>query len=177
MAAFVLGAVGFAAGGALAFGALGRSRHWAVRVLCALAGVAAVPAWLVGSFLAGRDAWQAEFCFRAALAFAVVSAVLAAVRMFDGARWIAAGGSRRALVAAGVVAVIAVGGALVWRGDSAKAVPVAATVPEAAAVTAVSEMPVGQSAAVDCQCDAGRLCTGPRGGRYCVAADGRKRYQ
>ena len=28
-----------------------------------------------------------------------------------------------------------------------------------------------------CQCDSGRMCTGPRGGRYCLTPSGNKSYQ
>lgn len=27
-----------------------------------------------------------------------------------------------------------------------------------------------------CPCDGGDVCTGPRGGRYCITSSGRKRY-
>ncbi len=33
------------------------------------------------------------------------------------------------------------------------------------------------AAAVNCECSAGVVCTGPRGGRYCIKPDGGKKYQ
>lgn len=111
---------GIAAGCALALGAVGSgARHWA---LCALVGVVAVPAWLVAALWSGSKSTAAVVLSSVAFAFVLSVVVGGAFRAlagaWSGAQWVAAGGSRRALIAAGVVAIIAARGwlaGLAWR--------------------------------------------------------------
>jgi len=36
---------------------------------------------------------------------------------------------------------------------------------------------MGASVASECPCSGGKLCTGPRGGKYCITAGGNKSYK
>lgn len=80
-----------------------------------------------------------------------------------GAVW---GVAKWSLIAVGAVVV-----AFVWwlssGGESQKAAPVAVPKVEAAPV---------QLEAAGCDCAAGAVCAGPKGGRYCLRPDGSKKY-
>lgn len=41
---------------------------------------------------------------------------------------------------------------------------------------AVSTKQTSRPSEASCPCDSGRICTGPRGGRYCITKTGKKRY-
>ena len=153
-----------------------RGSATAARVLCAVllgAGVVwlSVPAVIVGAIsgdwlraaMAVPKAW--------ALLAGVAAAIATAISAHGAVVW------KRAAVVGAAVA-IAAGGWLIVRGAGAagsSGEPVAVVVP----VAGSSGEPVvtASSAVGGCACGSALLCTGPRGGRYCIAADGRKRYQ
>lgn len=191
--AWVLGVVGAGFGVALALGAFGFGvRHWAVRVLCGAVGVVALPAWIVAALWSGRESLPAAALWSVACWFVLAAGVLLAVRAAAGIAWIAAGGRRRAAIAAGVVLACGV----VWvllvcpaemAPDAQAAVPdTQATVSDAQApdtqatvsdtqAAAVPEAHEVNATAADCACAVGAVCAGPRGGRYCLRPDGGKR--
>lgn len=185
--AWVLGVVGAGFGVALALGAFGFGvRHWAVRVLCGAVGVVALPAWIVAALWSGRESLPAAALWSVACWFVLAAGVLLAVRAAAGIAWIAAGGRRRAAIAAGVVLACGVVWVLLVRPaemapDAQAAVPdaqapdVQATVSDTQAA-AVPEAHEVNATAADCACAVGAVCVGPRGGRYCLRPDGGKRY-
>lgn len=52
------------------------------------------------------------------------------------------------------------------------AIGLAVTMPASAATKKTTAKP-----STSCPCSGTKLCTGPRGGRYCYSATGRKQYQ
>ena len=81
-------------------------------------------------------------------------------------------------VAGVAVWTLAVIGVLVmlmaWRVFSGGEPAAGAVLPVVAPVAAVA--PVAPAGVESCSCDAGLVCTGPRGGRYCITAAGGKKY-
>lgn len=74
-------------------------------------------------------------------------------------------------------ALAAVGGLvllMVWRVFSGGEPAAGAVLPVASPVAVVA--PVAAAGVESCPCDAGLVCTGPRGGRYCITAAGGKKY-
>lgn len=74
-----------------------------------------------------------------------------------------------------IVGALVVG--LVWwlvSGDG-KPKPAKEAEPVAAIEQRAADVPAAQD--VVCACSSGAVCTGPRGGQYCLTADGKKRYR
>lgn len=63
---------------------------------------------------------------------------------------------------------------MVWRVFSGGEPAAGAVLPVASPVAVVA--PVAAAGVESCPCDAGLVCTGPRGGRYCITAAGGKKY-
>ena len=63
---------------------------------------------------------------------------------------------------------------MVWRVFSGGEPAAGAVLPVASTVAVVA--PVAPAGVESCPCDAGLVCTGPRGGRYCITAAGGKKY-
>lgn len=59
-----------------------------------------------------------------------------------------------------------------WIRGTSGHLPVVAPVVSPVAVVA----PVAAAGVESCPCDAGLVCAGPRGGRYCITAAGGKKY-
>lgn len=155
--------IGIGVGVALAFGVAGRgAQHWAARVLCAVLAVVLAVVLVVAALFGGKasPAWAA---LDGALAFAVVAGWLALARLYEAARadWRGVA-SRAAFLLAGVALV----GSAKWYAAEQAAVIKA----EPAAVVKA------EPAAESCPCGTGAICEGPRGGRYCIADGGGKRY-
>ena len=88
------------------------------------------------------------------------------MRIFKGV----AGVAVWALAAVGALVLL-----VVWRLFSGGGEPAAgAVLPVASPVAVVA--PVAAAGVESCPCDAGLVCTGPRGGRYCITAAGNKKY-
>lgn len=62
---------------------------------------------------------------------------------------------------------------MVWRVFSGGEPAAGAVLPVASPVAVVA--PVAPAGVESCPCDAGLVCTGPRGGRYCITAAGGKK--
>jgi len=148
---------GFGLGAALGLGVAGRGAgNWAVRMLsAAVAGALAVGllvAWLFG----GKDSPAGDVLIAMLPAFVLVVLASAFARAVPWAM------RNKGKAAAGALLVIAAAGGAWGLSGSA---------PEAAGVEAAAAVSVG------CDCSAGIVCTGPRGGRYCLRPDGSKKYQ
>lgn len=164
-----------AVAGGLAYGAIGaRPMHWAARVLCCVGIVAGLVAALVGAFMSAE--WSAK---GGALVAVIVGAVIggasaifgqgaAALERFGLSKGRAAAGSVVVLVVA-VLAGVMLGGASGGRGSAVAG-------PEAAAVAVPQAQAAADQAAPGCDCASGAICTGPRGGKYCITAENKKRY-
>jgi len=79
----------------------------------------------------------------------------------------------------GVLFVLFIIGAIFFASDVSGWIrgapdPLPVVVPVASPVAVVA--PVAAAGVESCPCDAGLVCTGPRGGRYCIAAAGGKKY-
>jgi len=145
--------------------AASRGQSVAVRVACGLGWIVLEIALLLGAM--PWWGWSTmDMAAAAAIGFAVPVVVLggmAAVESWAGAAQ--AGGGRR-LAAIGAAVAVIVAGAW-WILPSAEQGP-----PEMA-----QAVPIEAAPAADCPCAKGRLCEGPRGGRYCLTDAGNKRYQ
>ncbi len=93
-------------------------------------------------------------------------------RWQSGARWIAAGGLGRSMIAAGVAGIATIA-AVAWIASGAPGDPVPAQV---VASASPDESARSQEIAAVCPCGTGLICVGPRGGRYCTRPDGGKSY-
>lgn len=86
---------------------------------------------------------------------------------------------REALIVLGLLVVVVVVG-LWWKlsgdGGPGKAGAVPAAVVPAVGVVAAGD-PVAGVVGAGCPCSAGLVCEGPKGGKFCVTDDGRKRYK
>ena len=71
-----------------------------------------------------------------------------------------------------LLAIGALVGALVWWLSSGDGKKPAALVEKPAPVVVQGE----SAQAVSCDCAAGAVCVGPKGGRYCLRPDGSKKY-
>jgi len=109
---------------------------------------------------------------------AVLGVVAAAVRALfvsrgDVRQWIGGGGIRRGAVSAvGAVLALVVGVSIALVASPNKEKPVAELMPVAPAVVQVEK----PAPVVSCDCAAGAVCVGPKGGRYCLRPDGSKKY-
>lgn len=65
---------------------------------------------------------------------------------------------------------------MVWRVFSGGEPAAGAVLPVASPVAVVAPVAAAPVVAGLCPCDAGLVCTGPRGGRYCITAAGGKKY-
>lgn len=164
-----------AAAGVLAYGALGpKSMHWAARVLCGVGIVAGLVAAVLGAFLSA--AWSAK---GGALVAVIVGAVVggASAIIGQGATALARFGVSKGRAGAGaaVVLVVAVLAGVMFNGSAGEKGSAMAA-PGAAAVVGGQAPAVAEPAGAGCECAAGAVCTGPRGGKYCLTAEGKKRY-
>lgn len=164
-----------AAAGMLAYGAVGpKSMHWAARVLCGVGIIAGLVGAVVGAFLSAE--WSAKGGALVAVivgamiggASAIIGQGAAALERFGLSKGRAVAGSAVVLVVAVLVAVM--------LGGSAGEKGLAAADSGAAVVVAAQAQAVAEPAAPGCDCAAGAVCTGPRGGKYCLTAEGKKRY-
>lgn len=167
---FVIGAL---AGVALALGAFGAGRrHWALRALSALVFVVSAAGLLVSAVFGGKGSGAWDVLIGGVLAFALASALSLVWWLAVAARLTAgdAGWRRRVAIWAGAAAVFGIGAAvagIMRGGEEARA---------AAAETPAAAVESAPEAGPDCACGSGRFCTGPRGGRFCLAASGARRY-
>lgn len=142
-----------------------RGQSIAVRLACGLAFVLAEVVLLAG--VLPWWGWSSiDLALLAGSGFAVSVVVFGSIAVLE--VWLGAaqaGGGRR-LAAIGA-AVVAIAGGAWWILPSAAPAP-----PEMA-----QAVPAEAAPAADCPCTSGRLCEGPRGGRYCLTDAGNKRYQ
>lgn len=102
-----------------------------------------------------------------------------AERSIAGVLGLAGVGESRTKWARGVVAVAIVGAALAWWHGW----PGADKEPAAGLMVASDAARVGDAGAekipdsMTCPCGSPAVCVGPKGGRYCVTIDGKKRYK
>lgn len=182
-----LSTAGAAALAWLAFGR--RSQHWALRALVVVGLALALVGLVVAALFAGKDAWQWE-AGQGVLVGAVCGAVVGAAGAF-------AAGLERFGVAPGVakmagpvLVVLFFGAGWLASGHKKTEAPAVAVAPAVeppavvpAVVPAVAPAELAQvekrtlPAAESCACGSGALCTGPRGGRYCLRPDGSKEYE
>lgn len=197
--------IGVVLGVLLAVGFAGhRGQHWAVRVLCLVLFVVGVVAALVFAIFGGRGSVAWDVGFSAVLSFGVVAFLLGLSWLADlfggrgGVGFLSAGKYAVWFFAAlGYVALLMPSKKTEKPAES----PSAAIVAPAHAAPLVSN--AGPGAAVDagpgaapvapvapvvteqgggavvevCDCSTGAVCTGPRGGKFCVDASGNKRYR
>ena len=148
---------GYCLGAALGMGLAGRSAgHWAVRVLSAVIAGALVVGLLVAWLFGGKDSPAGDVLISMLPAFVLVVLASGFARALPWAL------RNKAKAAAGVLLAMAAGG-VAWGLSGA-----------------LPEVAQGENrtlpAAVGCDCAAGVVCEGPRGGRYCLRPDGSKKY-
>jgi hypothetical protein len=170
--------IGYSAAGAV-FGVEGNKTWsriaWAL-VLGVAGGVAVVAAALVwvlahelprlASIPAGVWAFVAGIVVAAVHAFVVARGWVAAPKRVELKWW-----QGVALFVLGVAVVRLSSGDGPKKEEKVEQLPAAVVAP-----VAVPEK-VGPAAAQACDCASGAVCTGPRGGQYCLDADGKKRYR
>lgn len=173
--------VGIGIGAALGYGVAGnRGQHWAVRVLCGVLAVLLLAALVVAGLVGGKDAPESRLWSGMLPAFLLVVVVF-------GLSWLARGGvaavpwlkENPGKVAAVVVGLAVAAAAAGWLDVAPEApeAPAAISMP-APVVEAPTAAPVAQfEQQASCDCASGAVCTGPRGGRYCIRQDGKKQYQ
>lgn len=154
------------AGAALGYWlASSRGQSIAVRVACGL-GWVLLEAGLLAGWLAGWRWAGVDAAIGAAVGFAGPVLVLGSIAAAEWAIGAARAGHGRRLAAIGAALVVFAAGAWwLWPG--------AVQGPPETAQAAQAEA----AQAVDCPCASGRICEGPRGGRYCITDAGGKRYQ
>ena len=160
--------IGIAAGVGLGMGAAGKhGQHWAVRVLCVIGGGAAAVGWVVAMLVSGaKDNGYADVMWGALIGFLLSSLVGGAAWLMRGCTaavpWLKANPGKIAVVIIGAAAIAAGAG---WLAK------------EQAGEAQAGEAQAGEArAAQGCECSAGAVCIGPRGGRYCLTAAGNKKY-
>jgi hypothetical protein len=181
------GLVGFwclgytAAAGAL--GVDGQAPGW--RVLWGVAiGVVAVFLVVVGGAAKWAGSWGLAVPIMGVVGGALLAALVARVGKFGGKAW------GWVPFATGVIfaAVVIAAGPDGYGRKAKEAVAVeSGKVIDAEKPAAIEQRPVeskpaedmaaGQVEKASCDCAAGAVCTGPRGGQYCLDADGKKRYR
>ncbi len=161
--------LGAGIGAALAFGVAGRrGQHWAVRVLCGAGGVLLLVALVVAWLFGGKDSPAGDVSVSMALAFLLVAGALCGAWLWP---WMKANAGK---VAAGaVVACLIAAAPKMFGGKELGGGAVAAVPSESAPAVVQVEKP---APVVSCDCAAGAVCVGPKGGRYCLRPDGSKKY-
>ena len=185
--------IGIAAGVGLGMGAAGKhGQHWAVRVLCAIGGGAAAVGWVVAMLVGGvKDNGYADAMWGALMGFSLSSLVGGAAWLMRGCAaavpWLKANPGKIAVVIIGAAAIAAAAGRLAKeqagevqaveaRAGEAQAGEAQAVEARAGEAQAVEAQAWEARAAQGCECSAGAVCIGPRGGRYCLTAAGNKKY-
>lgn len=168
---FCVAVLGFSVVNA-ALGGGGRSAAWRVAyavvavLLVMVCGVWAAAAWF------GRGAVVLPVWALLGVAVAVVVNAARALGVFG---WSVENRGRAAAVAAVVVVGVAFVGFGLSSGSAVDPLP-AGSAPVVVSSAAVPSAAVAPVVAGLCPCDAGLVCTGQRGGRYCITAEGGKKY-
>lgn len=169
------------AGAALADYAVSpRAQAVAVRLAAALGFVVLAAVLAVGG-LAGWE-WMGDryAAVSLALGFGAWAAVCVVWWLFKGGTKFNEAAGRRGWLALGGVSALVVVGLLIGGAVNQELAAASQSVEVAAPVAAVpveaQAQAAAEPAAPGCDCSANAICTGPRGGKYCLTAEGKKRY-
>lgn len=157
-----------------------KGQSMAARIAAVLGFVVLEAVLVIGALASWKWIGHWDAFIRVGLGFVLPVAVLLVWWLFKGGAKFNEAAGRRGWLAVGGVSVLVVGGLLIGgavnhelaaRERSPVAVDSGTAVPVGAQAQAVAE-----PAAPGCDCAAGAVCTGPRGGKYCLTAEGKKRY-